>query len=96
MVEDIILNQEELKNMSTDVPGQTLGDNIAGIVFTRNPAHSVTNVVKGSAHDLENEIEEIQRKCRAIENQNRTMEDKIQDISETYKMLKMEIDRLNR
>lgn len=87
---------EELKNMSTDVPGQTLGDNIAGIVFTRNPAHSVTNVVKGSAHDLENEIEEIQRKCRAIENQNRTMEDKIQDISETYKMLKMEIDRLNR
>jgi hypothetical protein len=87
---------EELKNMSTDVPGQTLGDNIAGIVFTRNPAHSVTNVVKGSAHDLENEIEEIQRKCRAMENQNRTMEDKIQDISETYKMLKMEIDRMKR
>ena len=87
---------EEYKNMTTDVPGQTLGDNIAGILFTRNPAHSVTSIVKGSAHDLENEIEDIQRKCRAVELQNKTMEDKIQDVLEEYKLLKREIDRMKK
>ena len=86
---------EEYKGMSTDVPGQTLGDTIAGIVFTKNSAYSVTNS-KGTVNEAENEVEELHRKCRLLETQNKSIEEKIVDINEDYKTLKSEIEKIKR
>ena len=86
---------EEYKGMSTDVPGQTLGDTIAGIVFTKNSAYSVANS-KGTVNEAENEVEELHRKCRLLETQNKSIEEKIVDINEDYKMLKSEIEKIKR
>jgi hypothetical protein len=91
----VLQNQlEEYKNMTIDMPGQTLADNIAGIQFTKNPAHSASSIPKSSHSELENEIENIQRKCKVIDSQNKNLEMKIHEAQGLFKHLKYEIDNL--
>lgn len=85
---------EDSRNTVADVPGQTLGDNLLGIVFTKNPALSHVPSKKGMNHELENEIDDLQRKCKVLESQNRTIENKIQEVNDEYKMIKKEVDNL--
>ncbi|MCP3683835.1 MAG: hypothetical protein GY861_14210 [bacterium] len=85
--------KEDYKMMSTDIPGQTLGDTLKGMVFTKNPAHSVTTS-GGANSQIENDIEDLQMKCRSMDGQNKSMEEKINDMNDQYKMLRMEIERL--
>ena len=82
---------EDFKNMSTDCPGQTLGDNIAGIVYSRNPSHSIV-VSSSSVQNKENQIEELQRRCKNVEVINRQYEEKIQELNDQYKQIKFNID----
>ena len=82
---------EDYKNMSTDVLGQTLGDNMAGIIYTKNPSHQISECVENN-NELENDIEETQRKCKILEIQNKQVEERINDLNEQYRTVKNEID----
>jgi len=83
---------EDYKNMSTDVLGQTLGDNMAGIIYTKNPCHQL-NESSENNNELENDIEETQRKCKIIEIQNKQVEEKIQELNDQYRAVKNQIDK---
>ena len=83
---------DDFKNFSTDSPGQTIGDNILGIVYTRNPSHSIVSTNIASIQSIETKIEDLQRKCKKIEESNKSFEEKIQEVNEEYKQLKFSID----
>ena len=83
---------EEFKNMSTDCPGQTLGDNIAGIIYYRNPSFSVVSCCSSNVEKLEFTIEELQRKCKNTEKNNKILEEKIQELNDQYKQFKFNIE----
>lgn len=79
---------KEFRNMGTDVPGQTLNDNINGIVFTKNPIHKIENIEKGSTLELEIKLEELERKCKLLNSNNITREEEYKTLEEEYMILK--------
>ena len=88
--------KQEYENMTTDIFGQTLGDNINGIVYKANPAYTVTEEIKKSGTSLEDEIEKLQIECRNVNDQNERLQKDIADITEQYKVLSASIENMNK
>ena len=82
--------------MTTDIFGQTLGDNINGIVYKANPAYTVTDDIKKSGTSLEEEIEKLQIECRNVNDQNERLQKDIADITDEYKTLSASIENMNK
>ena len=87
--------KQEYENMTTDIFGQTLGDNINGIVYKANPAYTVTDEIKKSGTSLEEEIEKLQIECRNVNDQNERLQKDIADITDQYKTLSASIENMN-
>ena len=87
--------KQEYENMTTDIFGQTLGDNINGIVYKSNPAYTVTDEIKKSGTSLEEEIEKLQIECRNVNDQNERLQKDIADITDQYKTLSASIENMN-
>ena len=88
--------KQEYENMTTDIFGQTLGDNINGIVYKANPAYTTTNEIKKSGTSLEEEIENLQIECRNVNDQNERLQKDIADLTEQYKVLTASIENMNK
>ena len=88
--------KQEYENMTTDIFGQTLGDNINGIVYKANPAYTVTDDIKKSGTSLEEEIEKLQIECRNVNDQNERLQKDIADITDEYKTLSASIENMNK
>ena len=88
--------KQEYENMTTDIFGQTLGDNINGIVYKSNPAYTVTDEIKKSGTSLEEEIEKLQIECRNVTDQNERLQKDIENITEQYKTLSASIENMNK
>ena len=88
--------KQEYENMTTDIFGQTLGDNINGIVYKANPAYTVTDEIKKSGTSLEDEIEKLQIECRNVNDQNERLQKDIADITDQYKVLSASIENMNK
>ena len=81
--------------MTTDVFGQTLGDNILGLVYTKNCFYSVEEKQKQEGNEtLEDDVEELQRQCHNVEKQNQRLQENIDSMTEQYKALAFEIDSM--
>ena len=78
--------KREYELMSTDVFGQTLGDNILGLVYTKNPSFML-NVEDNDSKSLEEDVEELQKQCNNVENQNLRLQKRIDEINEKFKLL---------
>ena len=90
------LLQIEYERMTTDVFGQTLGDNILGLVYTKNPIFMLNeNDIKNNDTKLEEEVELLIKKCKKLEGQNNNIQKNINEINEKYNLLKFEIDTIN-
>ena len=72
--------------MSTDVFGQTLGDNILGLVYSKNPSFML-NVLNDNNKTLEDEVEELMKQCNNVENQNIRLQKNIDEIMQKYNKL---------
>ena len=88
--------KQEYENMTTDIFGQTLGDNINGIVYKANPAYTVKEEIKKSGTSLEEEIEKLQIECRNVNDQNERLQKDIEEITEKYKSLSNTIENMNK
>ena len=88
--------KQEYENMTTDIFGQTLGDNINGIVYKANPAYTTTDEIKKSGTSLEDEIEKLQIECRNVNDQNERLQKDIADITDEYKVLSSSIENMNK
>ena len=88
--------KQEYENMTTDIFGQTLGDNINGIVYKANPAYTITDEMKRSGTSLEEEIEKLQIECRNVNDQNERLQKDIADITDEYKTLSASIENMNK
>jgi hypothetical protein len=88
--------KEEYKQMQTDVFGQTLGDNLIGIVYSKNPGFNEEDEEAQDVGGLENEIEEIQRQCRNLEMQNEKLKENLDELQEEYKQVNSEIEELKK
>ena len=88
--------KQEYENMTTDIFGQTLGDNINGIVYKANPAYTVTEEIKKSGTSLEEEIEKLQIECRNVNDQNERLQKDIEEITDKYKSLSNTIENMNK
>ena len=90
----ILLQQQkqEYENMTTDIFGQTLGDNINGIVYKANPAYTTNDDIKKGGTSLEEEIEKLQIECKNVSDQNDRLQKDIADITEQYKTLTASIE----
>ena len=86
--------KHEYENMTTDIFGQTLGDNVNGIVYKANPCYSATKEIKHKDTTLEEQIENLQIQCKIVSEQNQREQEKIDDISEKYKLLVSEMDNI--
>ena len=94
---EVLKNQkEEYKQMQTDVFGQTLGDNLIGIVYSKNPGFNEEDEEMQDVGGLENEIEEIQRQCRNLEMQNEKLKENLDELQEEYKQVNSEIEELKK
>ena len=92
----LIQQRQEYEMMSTDVFGQTLGDNILGLVYKQNCIFSLSQgeVEEIGNIGLENDVEELQRQCVNVERQNKRLENMIAGINEDYKKLVFEINEM--
>ena len=88
--------REEYENMTTDIFGQTLGDNINGIVYKSNPAYTVTDEIKKSGTSLEDEIEKLQIECKNVTEQNERLQKDIDEITKKYEQLSENIENMNK
>ena len=86
--------KEEYKQMQTDVFGQTLGDNLIGIVYSKNPGFNEEDEEMKDVGGLENEIEEIQRQCRNMEIQNERLKENLDKLETEYKQVNSEIEQI--
>ena len=96
--EKIILmkqQREEYETMTTDIFGQTLGDNINGMVYKANPAYSVSEEIKKSGTFLEDEIEKLQLECKNVTEQNERLQKDINEITKKYEELSGDIEKMN-
>ena len=78
--------KKEYESMSTDVFGQTLGDNILGLVYSKNPSFML-NVLNDNNKTLEDEVEELMKQCNNVENQNIRLQKNIDEVMEKYNKL---------
>jgi len=88
--------REEYENMTTDIFGQTLGDNINGIVYKSNPAYTVTDEIKKAGTSLEDEIERLQIECKNVTEQNERLQKDIDEITKKYEQLSENIENMNK
>lgn len=86
--------RQEYELMTTDVFGQTLGDNILGLVYTKNCFYSVEGRKNEGGQTLEDDVEELQRQCNNVEKQNKRLQENIDQMTEQYKALAFEIDSM--
>ena len=86
--------KEEYKQMQTDVFGQTLGDNLIGIVYSKNPGYNEEDEEMKNVGGLENEIEEIQRQCRNMEMQNERLKENLDNLETERKKVYAEIEQI--
>ena len=86
--------KEEYKQMQTDVFGQSLGDNLIGIVYSKNPGFNEEDEEMKDVGGLENEIEEIQRQCRNMEIQNERLKENLDKLETEYKQVNSEIEQI--
>ena len=86
--------RQEYENMTTDIFGQTLGDNINGIVYKANPCYSANKEIKHKDTTLEEEIENLQIQCKLVSEQNERAQQSIDDLTEKYKLLSSQMDRM--
>ena len=86
--------REEYKQMQTDVFGQTLGDNLIGIVYAKNPGYNEEDEELKNVGGLENEIEEIERQCRNMEMQNERLKNNLDQLENEYKQVNAEIEEI--
>ncbi len=78
--------KKEYESMSTDVFGQTLGDNILGLIYSKNPSFML-NVQNDNNKTLEDEVEELMKQCNNVENQNIRLQKNIDEIMQKYNKL---------
>ena len=88
--------REEYENMTTDIFGQTLGDNINGIVYKSNPAYTVNDEIQKSGTSLENEIEKLQFECKNVSEQNERLQKDIDEVTKKYEQLSESIENMNK
>ena len=88
--------REEYENMTTDIFGQTLGDNINGIIYKTNPAYTVTDEIKKSGSSLEDEIEKLQIECKNVSEQNERLQKDIEEVTKKYEELTESIEKMNK
>ena len=88
--------REEYENMTTDIFGQTLGDNINGIVYKSNPAYTVTDEIKKQGGSLEDEIEKLQIECKNVTEQNERLQKEIEEVTKKYEKLSESIENMNK
>ena len=88
--------REEYENMTTDIFGQTLGDNINGIVYKSNPAYTVTDEIQKSSGSLEDEIEKLQIECKNVNEQNERLQKDIAELTKKYEQLSENIEKMNK
>ena len=86
--------KEEYKQMQTDVFGQSLGDNLIGIVYAKNPGFNEEDEEMKEVGGIENEIEEIQRKIRNMELQNEKLNENLQKLETEHKQVNSEIEQI--
>lgn len=58
----------EFKEMTTDVIGQTLRDNLEGIIFTKNPYHQIGSNSGTNSYlsEKESRVEDLEKKCKFL------------------------------
>ncbi len=78
--------KKEYESMSTDIFSQTLGDNILGLIFSKNPSFML-NVQNDNNKTLEDEVEELMKQCNNVENQNIRLQKNIDEIMQKYNKL---------
>ena len=88
--------REEYENMTTDIFGQTLGDNINGIVYKANPAYTITDEIKKMGPSLEEEIEKLQNECKNVNEQNERLQKDIEESTKKYEELSESIEKMNK
>ena len=86
--------KEEYKQMQTDVFGQSLGDNLIGIVYAKNPGFNEEDEEMKEVGGIENEIEDIQRKIRNMELQNDKLKENLDKLETEYKQVNSEIEQI--
>ena len=91
-IESLKQQKEEYKQMQTDVFGQSLGDNLIGIVYAKNPGFNEDDEDLKNEGGLENEIEDLERKCRNVELQNEKLQENLSKLEEEYKQVSNEIE----
>ena len=82
--------------MQTDVFGQSLGDNLIGIVYSKNPGFDEDDEENKEAGGLEDEIEEIQRQCKNMELQNEKLKENLDKLQEEYNQVNSEIEQIKK
>ena len=94
----ILLKQqrEEYENMTTDIFGQTLGDNMNGIIYKANPAYTVSDEIKKAGTSLEDEIERLQIECKNVSEQNERLQKDIEEVTKKYEKLSESIENMNK
>ena len=94
---DLLKQQrEEYENMTTDIFGQTLGDNMNGIIYKANPAYTVSDEIKKTGTSLEDEIERLQIECKNVSEQNERLQKDIEEITKKYEKLSESIENMNK
>ncbi|MCQ2820522.1 MAG: prefoldin subunit [archaeon] len=79
--------KKEYENMTTDVYGQTLGDNIIGLVYTKNQAFSLDQSKMNANADLEKEIEDLNLKIKNVNRHNDRLQEQIDEMEKKFKEL---------
>ena len=93
-IEHLNQQKENYKQMQTDVFGQSLGDNLIGIVYSKNPGFNEEDEEMKEGDGMNDEIEEIQRKCRNLELQNEKLQENLEKLENDYKQVNNEIEQI--
>ena len=80
--------------MTTDIFGQTLGDNMAGIVYKANPCYSTDKEKIHGDVTLEEQIENLQIQIKIVNEQNTRLQSNIDDVGEKTKVLIASIENM--
>jgi len=88
--------KEEYKQIQTDVFGHPLGNNLIGIVYSKNPGFDEDDEENKEAGGLEDEIEEIQRQCKNMELQNEKLKENLGKLQEEYNQVNSEIEQIKK
>ena len=94
------LEMNNLQERSTDIIGQTIGDTREGVIFTDNPAYKMKKefVKNQRTVQLERMYDNYSKKLRALERNNKTLSDNLENMKNEYERLakvKEEMKNLN-